>query len=46
MDAPRIVVSPFLFALVVDVATEYVRAGALSDLLYADDLVLMIETIE
>ena len=34
--------SPFLFAAVLDV----VREGALSELLYADDLVLMRETIE
>ena len=37
--------SPFLFALVVDVVTEFAREGALSELLYADDLVLMGETI-
>ena len=29
-----------------DVATEFAREGALSELLYADDLVLMSETIE
>ena len=40
------VLSPFLFAVVVDVVTEFVREGALSELLYADDLVLMSETIE
>ena len=40
------VLSPFLFALVVDVSTEFAREGVLSELLYADDLVLMIETIE
>ena len=39
------VLSPFLFAVVVDV-TELVREGVLSELLYVDDLVLMIETIE
>ena len=39
------VLSPFLFAVVVDV-TEFARMGALSKLLYADDLVLMCETIE
>ena len=37
--------SPFLFAVVVDVVTEFARAGALSELLYAYDLVLMSETI-
>ena len=39
------VLSPFLFAVVVDVVTEFAREGALSELLYADDLVLMSETI-
>ena len=38
------VLSPFLFALVVDV-TEFAREGALSELLYADDLVLLSETM-
>ena len=33
--------SPFLFAIVVDV-TEFARKGALSELLYVGDLVLMI----
>ena len=40
------VLSPFLFALVVDVVTEFTREGALSELLYAYDVVLMSETIE
>ena len=40
------VLSPFLFALVVDVITEFAREGALSELLYADDLVLISETIK
>ena len=40
------VLSPFLFALVVDVVTEFAREGVLSELLYVDDLVLMSETIE
>ena len=39
------VLSPFPFAVVVDV-TYFSREGALSELLYADDLVLMSETIE
>ena len=39
------VLSPFLFVVVVD-ATELSREGMLSELLYADDLVLMSETIE
>ena len=40
------VLSPFIFAVVVDVVTEFVREGELIGLLYADDLVLMSETIE
>ena len=40
------VLSPFLFAVFVDVVTEFAREGALSELLYADDSVLMGETIE
>ena len=38
--------SPFLFAVVVDVVIEFAREGALSELLCADDLVVMSETIE
>ena len=38
--------SPFLFAVVVDVVTELAREGVLSELLYVDDLVLMRETID
>ena len=30
------VLSPFIFAVVVDVVTEFAREGALSELLYAD----------
>ena len=37
--------SPFLCAVMVGV-TEFAREGALSELQYADDLVLMNETIE
>ena len=40
------VLSPLLFAEVVDVVIEFTREGELSELLYADDLVLMSETIE
>ena len=36
---------PFL-AVVVDVVTEFAREGALSELLYADDLFLMSDAIE
>ena len=32
--------------MVVDVVTEFAREGALSELLYADDLIVMSETIE
>ena len=38
--------SPFLFAVVVDVVTEFAREGALGELFCADDLVLMSETIK
>ena len=38
--------SPFLFAVVVDVVTELAREGALSELFYAGDLDLMRETME
>ena len=41
----RSVLSPFVFELVVDVVTEFAREGALGELLYAGDLVLMTETI-
>ena len=37
---------PFLFAVMVDVVTKFVRECALGELLYADDLVLMGETPE
>ena len=40
------VLSPFLSTVVIDVVTEFVREGALSELLYADYLVLMNETIK
>ena len=35
------VLSPFLFSIVIDVLSEDGRKGALYELLYADDLVLM-----
>ena len=38
--------SPFLSALVVEVVTEFVREGALSELPYADDLILTSEIFE
>ena len=39
------VLSPFLFAVVVDVFTELSRDSVLSELLYAVDLALTSETI-
>ena len=38
--------SPPLLAIVVDVITENARRGVLNELLYADDLVLISETLE
>ena len=40
------VLSPLVFAIVVDMVTESVRNGLMSEMLYADDLVLMSETME
>ena len=40
------VLSPFLFTFVVDVVTVFARDGVLSELLYADNLVLMSEAID
>ena len=40
------VLSPLVFAVVVDVVTEDARNGLLGEMLYADDLVLTSETIE
>ena len=40
------VLSPFLFAVMVDVVTEFDREDLQSELLYADDLLLMSETIK
>ena len=40
------VLSPLLFAIVVDVITENARRGVVNELLYADDLVIMSETIK
>ena len=42
----RSVLSPFLSAVVVDIVTEIVREGALSELPYAGELVVISETIE
>ena len=38
--------SPLLFAIVVDMITESVRNGLMSEKLYADDLVLTSKTME
>ena len=38
------VLSPFIFAAVVDIVTELAREGVLRELLYADELALMSET--
>ena len=40
------VLSLFLLTVVVDIVTEFTREDALRELLYADDLVLMSETIK
>ena len=40
------VLSPLLFAIVVDVITENARRGVVNESLYADDLILMSETME
>ena len=40
------VLSPLIFAIVVDVVTKHARAGLLNEILYADDLVLMSERLE
>ena len=38
--------SPLLFAIVVDVITENARRGVVNELLYSDDLAVMSETME
>ena len=42
----RSVLPPQIFAIVVDVVTEHAREGLLNEILYADDLVLMSESLE
>ena len=38
--------SPLIFAIVIDVVTEHAREGLLNEILYADDLVLMKESLD
>ena len=38
--------SPLIFAIVVDAVTEQARKGLLNEILYADDLVLMSESLK
>ena len=40
------VLSPLIFAVVVDVVTEHAREGSLNEILNADDLVLMSESLD
>ena len=40
------ILSPLLFAMVIDVITEAARSDSMMKVLYADDLVLMSENIE
>ena len=40
------VLSPLIFAIVVDVVTEHAREGLLNEILYADDLMLMSESLD
>ena len=40
------VLPPLIFAIMVDVVTEHARKGLLNKILYADDLVLMSESLE
>ena len=40
------VLSPLIFASVVDVVTEHAREGLLNEILYADDLVLTSESLK
>ena len=39
------VLSPFIFALVIDVVIDFARQTELSEMLYADDLILTRETV-
>ena len=39
------VLSPLIFAIVVDVVTEHAREGLLNEMFFVDDLVLMTESL-
>ena len=39
------VFSPLLFAIIIDIDTDEIKEGTLQEILYADDLVLMAETM-
>ena len=38
--------SPLIFAIAVDIVTEHAREGLLNEILYADDLVPMSESLD
>ena len=40
------VLSPLIFSIVVDVVTEHAREGLLNEILFADNLVLMSESLK
>ena len=40
------VLSPLIFAIMVDVVTEHTREGLLNEMLHGDDLVRMSENLE
>ena len=40
------VLSPLIFAIVVDVVTEHAREGLLNEIVYVNDLVLMSESLD
>ena len=40
------VLSPLIFAIVVDVVTEHAREGLLNEILYTDDLVVMSDSLD
>ena len=42
----RSVLSPLIFAIMTDVVTQHAREGLLNEILYANDLVLMSESLD